>query len=204
MKLRTIEFTIKGLRPLLMNNGIMSDRLNPYQKEIDSINKTKSKAKTDAQWARYEELQWLGGLYWSDAQGGVAMPCDNLRACMVEGARKSKLGKQFEAAVFFEDEDGTVEVRHKLTGATKDQLRANPLYTLRKPVVIGMAKVVRIRPMIPTGWTMRLKVTFDDSVIRNASDVIDAWVQAGTLIGIGDWRPRFGRFVVEDGWKEVA
>lgn len=202
MNLRTISITIKGIRPMLHNNGMMADRLYPWKIKLAAIEKTKASKRTDSQWAEYEELQWLGKLYWSEARNCIAMPVDNLHACIVAGARKAKQGKNFEAAVFFDDDSAFVEVKHELTGKTKAQMYADSRYVFRKPVVIGLAKVISIRPMIPTGWTLTTKISYDDSVIPNSETVVEAMVQAGSLCGLGDWRPRFGRFVVEK-WSEV-
>jgi hypothetical protein len=39
-------------------------------------------------------------------------------------------------------------------------------------------------------------VTYNDSLL-NESDVLDLLRLGGEQIGLGDWRPKFGRFVVE-------
>lgn len=202
MNLKTIKIKIKGIRPMLHNNGMMADRLYPWKIKLAAIEKTKASKRTDAQWAEYEQLQWLGKLYWSESRKCIAMPVDNLHACLVAGARKAKQGKNFEAAVFFDDEHAAAEVKHALSGKTQSEMYADRDYVFRKPVVIGLAKVISIRPMIPTGWTISTTITYDDSVIANAETVVEAMVQAGSLCGLGDWRPRFGRFIVES-WSEV-
>jgi hypothetical protein len=39
-------------------------------------------------------------------------------------------------------------------------------------------------------------VDFDDNVIEE-EEILKVAEDAGLLVGLGDWRPRFGRFMVE-------
>jgi len=52
--------------------------------------------------------------------------------------------------------------------------------------------------MVPTGWSLTFTLEFDDSIL-NEKALVKAMVDAGALIGLGDWRPKFGRFSVEAG-----
>jgi hypothetical protein len=55
-------------------------------------------------------------------------------------------------------------------------------------------KITRYRPLLPN-WRLSFKVEVLDD--RLPSDVLKlALDEAGRTVGIGDWRPRFGRFVV--------
>jgi hypothetical protein len=53
---------------------------------------------------------------------------------------------------------------------------------------------MRTRPRFPE-WAATLEIKFLPSLL-NASEVKSFLVTAGREIGIGDWRPRFGRFEV--------
>jgi hypothetical protein len=44
-------------------------------------------------------------------------------------------------------------------------------------------------------WSAEIEVRYNPSLL-NANEVKDFLVAAGELEGIGDWRPRFGRFEV--------
>ena len=59
-----------------------------------------------------------------------------------------------------------------------------------------LSRIIRIRPLIPTGWTMTFTVEFDESIV-NKQAVATALTEASSLVGLGDWRPKFGRFTVE-------
>ena len=192
--MKDIKIKITGIRPLVLHNGLMADPTNPYTIAIKKITSKGSKKLTEHDYAERDRLEWEAGLYWSDEIGGIAIPSDNLERCIQEGAKKNRLGKDFAAAVFVQESE--VEVVHRLSGKTKERINAEPGYTLRKGVKVQLSRIIRIRPLIPTGWTMTFTVEFDESIV-NKQAVATALTEAGSLVGLGDWRPKFGRFTVE-------
>lgn len=88
--------------------------------------------------------------------------------------------------------------------AVKGGLLIAPDYILHKtkdylidarPVRVQSARIVRHRPHIPA-WELEFEITIlDESILP--PDVVNAiLVQAGQQVGIGDYRPRYGRFIV--------
>jgi hypothetical protein len=69
-------------------------------------------------------------------------------------------------------------------------------FRFRRSLKVGQARIMRMRPMIPTGWSLRFSAEFDESIIER-SQLVTAMQEAGSLVGLGDWRPKFGRFEVE-------
>jgi hypothetical protein len=67
-------------------------------------------------------------------------------------------------------------------------------YLSRKRVGLNRVSITRERPAMRAGW----KATFDLQVLLPeyiAPDTLRATIeQAGRLIGVGDWRPTYGRF----------
>lgn len=179
---------------MVMHNGLLADPMYPYTLAIKKITSKGSKKLTEHDYAERDRLEWEGGLYWSEEIGGFALPSDNLERCIQEGAKKNRLGKDFAAAVFVQETE--VEVKHRLTGKTKERIYAEPTYTIRKGVKVQLARIIRIRPLVPTGWNMEFTVEFDESIV-NKQAVTTALTEAGSLVGLGDWRPKFGRFSVE-------
>lgn len=192
--MKELKVSVTGIRPLLMHNGLMADPTNEYVRAIKKITSKGSKKMTDSDYIERDRLEWEAGLYWSDDLNGLALPSDNLERCIQEGAKKNRLGKDFAAAVFVQEPE--VEVKHRLSGKTKDFIRDDEGYTLRKGVKVQLARIIRIRPMVPTGWSATFTVEYDESIV-NRQAVIQALTEAGALIGLGDWRPKFGRFTVE-------
>jgi hypothetical protein len=193
--MKSIKVKIAGIRPLVLHNGLLADPTYEYTKAIKKITDKGSKKMTDFDHEARNEAEWMGGMYWSEEVGGVALPSDNLERCIQDGAKKNRLGKDFAAAVFVQESE--VEVKHRLSGKTKERIYAEPGYVLRKGVKVQLSRIIRIRPMIPTGWTMTFTVEFDESIV-NRQSILTALSEAGSLVGLGDWRPKFGRFTVEE------
>ena len=155
-----------------------------------------SKAMTEADHRERDRLEWLGGLYWSEDLQAIALPSDNIERCLFDGAKKSKKGKDFQAAILVTETE--VVIDHRMKGETPEAMRANPAYTLRTGIKVKstQGRIMRIRPMIPTGWSLKFTAEYDPHILSESA-IIQAANDAGSLIGLGDWRPKFGRFAVE-------
>lgn len=192
--MKDVKIKITGIRPLVLHNGLLADPTNPYTLAIKKITSKGSKKLTEHDYTERDRLEWLGGLYWSESLNAIALPSDNIERCIQEGAKKNRLGKDFAAAVFVSESE--VAVDHRLSGQTREAMYSEPAYTLRKGVKVQLSRIIRIRPMIPTGWSLTFTVEFDESIV-NRNAVIQALTEAGALVGLGDWRPKFGRFTTE-------
>ncbi len=188
-----LTVTWRGIRPLIMHNGDMADRNHPGVQRIKEITAKGSKKMTDADFALRDQIEWESGLYWSDELGCLAIPSNNVEACLVAGARKSRLGNDFKAAVW------CARDQHPLIydgPKTKAELYATPAFVLRQGVRVNKARIIRIRPMIPTGWKIKVELEYDPT-ITNEKQILNAMNDSGALVGLGDYRPKFGRFLVE-------
>jgi hypothetical protein len=187
----TLQIKWTGIRPLVMHNGELADWTNPYTQQIKAITNKGSKKLTEADYEKRDRLEWEGCLYWDT--DGPAIPADNIERCIQKGAEKSRLGKDIAACVFCTEP--LVPLQYD-GPKTRDKMYADPRYTLRKGVVLQKARIIRVRPMIPSGWTLTFGLEFDSTII-NPKSLMKAMVDAGALIGLGDHRPKFGRFLVE-------
>lgn len=129
---------------------------------------------------------------YSDADG-LYFPAWNLKRAIVDGCRSANLkdGRKsiaplVMASVFPENEPrfgvASFDYLHEATG--------------RRPAKTGGAVLIR-RPALAPGWRLafRLNIVMD----RLHPDVVRASLdEAGLVIGIGSWRPEYGRFVVRD------
>lgn len=192
MKSFKVKWT--GIRPLVMHCGLLADPLNPYTIKIKAITKKRAKAMGENQTdhAAVARLEWEGGLYW-DSEAGPHMPAENIHRCIQKGGAKDKAGKLIAAAVIIADD--IIPVKYD-GPRDMDKLYADPRFTLRMCVVINKMRVVRIRPMFPTGWNITFTVEYDEDNITEET-ILNAMINAGALCGLGDNRPRFGRFLVE-------
>ena len=64
-----------------------------------------------------------------------------------------------------------------------------------RPVVIQRARVLKWRPLF-RNWKLQFKITILDDTNIQASTLKEILDKAGLTKGIGDYRPRFGRFMV--------
>lgn len=187
--MKQLKTTWTGIRPLVLHNGQLADPTNIFAKRLKEI--SGKRKKTDADFEAMSRIEFEGGLYLDD-ELGIVIPNDCLEACIQAGAKKNRLGKDVQAAVFVADE----VVPIKYSGPkTVDELFADPRFVLKKGVKVTTSRIIRTRPMIPTGWSVTFTVEYDETII-NEGAIRKAMIDAGALIGLCDWRPKFGRFTV--------
>lgn len=194
--MKTLNVRWTGIRPLVLHNGLLADPTNPYVIAIKKLTAKKNK-KTDFDNEEIARLEWLGGLYLGPDKKTLVIPSDNIERAIQEGAKKSRLGKDAQAAVFCSEPE--VEIAHEdIHGRNPDSLYADKSgrFILRKGVKVALSRVIRVRPLIPTGWSLTFSLEYDESII-NVRALEQAMTDAGALVGLGDWRPKFGRFTVE-------
>ena len=66
----------------------------------------------------------------------------------------------------------------------------------RRPVVIMRARIVRARPLFKK-WKLSFEIEYDNDVMSKSKlkEILD---YAGSRVGLGDYRPLFGRFIVTE------
>jgi hypothetical protein len=191
--MKTMKIKITGIRPIILHNGLLADPTNPIVLQQKAITAKKAK-KTDADNLELARLEWFGGLYLSES-GRICIPCDNIERCIQQGGQKQRIGKDVQAGVFVQEPE--IEIDHPDISVKKpEKLYGDPRFMIRKGVKIQTSRIIRIRPMIPTGWTLTFTVEFDETLV-NARNLEQAILDAGTYVGLGDWRPKFGRFTHE-------
>lgn len=177
---------LSGLSGLLMHNGQLADPLSPFARAIKSVSARRTK--TDSDHLELARLEFMGSLYLQD--GEPCLPGEMIEAVLLQGARRSKQGKQAAAAI-------VCEGNHKLDypgPRSPDGLWEDESFRLRAGVRVGTARVMRTRPVFRQ-WSSVVLIEFNDAIV-NATDVVKWATVAGAEIGLGDWRPRFGRFAV--------
>lgn len=185
----TLTLKLTGVRPLLMHNSRLADPTNEITRALKAL--TAAKNKTDAQYEEIKKLEWLGGLY-TDQQGRIAVSEDLVLGCGTAGARSLKKGPAFKAAVlgaeaFYPLEyDGPEDL---------EELFKTGKFVDYRGVVVNRNRTMRARPRFDK-WSLTVSLILDESAI-NPKDVLSAYDFAGRMVGIGDFRPRFGRFTVE-------
>jgi hypothetical protein len=187
MSLKEIDFSIRGLTPLIVHNSQLSDPLNPFTKALKAI--TSKKKKTDEDHEACSHAEFMGGLY-VDENEAPCIPGENLERMLRDAAAKDRRGKDTLAGLFV---DGNVPIEYE--GPKKpEKLWKDSRFVFRASAAVMGKRVIRTRPIF-RAWALSFTVTYDDEVF-NAEDIVKFMNTAGRLIGVGAWRPKYGRFEV--------
>ncbi|WP_293862353.1 hypothetical protein [uncultured Alsobacter sp.] len=188
MAYRTFQVEIGG-SSLIMHNGRSANPADQFAKAMKAI--SSKKKKTDADYEHLANLEFRAGLY-ANHKGEVVLPGHVLEAAIHGGAKKSNEGKLALSGLFV---DGDAEFRYDGAPKTVEELEADPDFRIVALVKVGTARVARTRPHFKN-WTATFSVSVDLAVIN--PDQLRRWlVDCGDYVGIGDWRPRHGRFAVQ-------
>lgn len=181
-----LQLDITGNAPLIMHNARLSNPLDPMARAMKKVSAKRTKSEAD-----YEELahlEFLGGLY-ADADAGPYVPADNIFRALVDAARKRKLGVKVTSGVII-----TSNVNPLAYGGSRDpeELWSDGNFMLQASVKVGQQRVIRTRPVFKT-WKTAANLYLDTEVLDldDLTQIVDI---AGRLVGLGDWRPRYGRF----------
>ncbi|WP_025322281.1 hypothetical protein [Deferrisoma camini] len=185
----TVLATIKGFQgiPLLMHNARLSNPLDPLVKKIKGY--TAKRKKTDSDIAEIMRLEYLGGLYW-DEQKGPYIPSTWIEGAIRDGAKRNRLGKAVTAGVICMA-DAPLEYDGP---RDPDALYADQRFVSRMMVMVQRNRTLRTRPMFPE-WRATFELQIFSDVI-DVSVVHNALMEAGLYVGIGEYRPKYGRFEV--------
>ena len=186
--MQIIKFRITGTKPLLMHSDKFADPLNPATKAHKEL--TSKRKKSDEDHEAIAKSEWLGGLYY-DEDLGPYLPGVMLDAVIVSGAKLSKLGTHVKRSVEVMD----FKVPLVYDGPRTPQELWDARFYDARSVKVQAARLMRYRPLFMS-WSAEFDVVFDEESI-NQEQVVKCLVDGGLYAGIGDYRPKFGRFSVE-------
>jgi hypothetical protein len=186
MTIETIEIPVKGLCPLLMHNGALADPLDERSISLAAI--TGKRLKTRADHEEIARREWHGSLWLNGKL--PCLPQEAVEAAFVQGAKTRKKGDAAKAGFVVNEPamlvyDGPTDL---------GELWDDQTFRLRKGVRVLKARTMRTRPRFPE-WSAVISATFLTTEL-NRSEVVDFMKIAGAMRGIGDWRPKYGRFAV--------
>lgn len=186
--METITFKITGAA-LLMHSIRLANPLDPITKRMKAL--TSIRKKTDENLADIADVEFEGGLYYDETVGPY-IPGMWLDACLVDGGKLQKNGTKIKQSALVLDDMVPIEYEGP---RTPEKLKADPRFRDVRAVTIGQAKTMRCRPKF-TNWGAQFSVQFDPQLI-NRNELVAALHAAGQCKGLGDFRPRFGRFTAE-------
>ena len=186
---QTMKVCLTGASPLLLHNGQTANPLNKYARQLKAVSGKRNK--TDEDFEAMAKIEFLAGLYLG-AKGEYTLPAHNIEACLLEGAKKNKNGRLVQGGAFVVDDPAL-----KFLGSDKspEELWAGQEHALMVSVRVQRNRVMRTRPLIPAGWTADVEIKYDPQIVEPPA-ILQGLEVAGLERGLGDWRPKFGRFLV--------
>ena len=124
--------------------------------------------------------------------GNPCIPSEAIESAFNAAARTRRKGKQAKAGLCcfvssWLQHDGPSDL---------SSLWADKAFVFRSPVNVNGSKVMRTRPRF-NNWHVIVNVVFIPSLL-NRSEVLEFFEIAGFREGLGDWRPKFGKFSVKE------
>lgn len=189
----TIRATIVGTAPLLQH------RFGPAAQEELTKDSRKNTGVRDF------SLEWLSTLY-GDPHGYLVQPASHVEGSLVRAASSFKVKGQ-RSKTWKEPVKAYVYVTpacipHLRNGEPVPVpglgLMSNPTPYMSVSVmraVVQRAAVARSRLMLAPGWELTFTIEVVDDQLPGAV-LREILVEAGRAVGIGDYRPRYGRFAV--------
>lgn len=188
MAMDTLSIRITGTHPLLMHADTLANPLSPIYKAHKEL--TSKRKKTDDDHEAIARSEFIAGAYWH-RDDGFFVPGQNFDATFVAAAKLQKLGTHWKRAAM------VIENRIKLLHdgpATPEDLWNDKAFVDCRGVKVGTAKVMRYRPIF-LRWAAKLTLSVNTEVL-NLNEARKVVEDAGALIGVCEYRPRFGRFEV--------
>lgn len=187
MAWQEVTYRLTSSAPFLMHNGQTADPTNKYAKMLKQV--SSKRLKTDADHEEMARIEFLASLYMD--KNGPVIPANMIDAMTVMAAKKSKEGQVAKSGCFCLN-----VARLDYEGPrTVEALWADENFRFSAIVRVGMARVARMRPIF-RDWSAEVRLHIEPTLVNVAR--VDEWLRvAGSQIGIGDWRPQYGRFTAE-------
>ena len=172
-----VKYKIKviGKAPLLMNRFVVEENKSSSRAKKVYIPKEEAEKKT-----------------YRNADGKLVLPNTHFKTSMVKASTDFKMtGKKtykdyVRAGIFIDEEEIILEPQ-------KYEIFACP-------VVIQRARVMSWRPMFKK-WSCEFTLEIADEML-DPTTIKEILIAAGRFKGVGDYRPDYGRFIVEE-FKKV-
>lgn len=187
--LKSMNVSFVSDAPILLHNSRLANPMDEFAKQLKEVSGVKKK--TDEHHAKMQKIEWFGSLYLNH-ENKIIIPSEMIEACLTEGAKKSKLGKAFKSSVFVHD---APVLQFEDMNENINDLFTKGKYVDARIVKVGMNRIVRTRPIFMQ-WSIDFSIHYDQEVIKEA-EIVAAATVAGVQVGIGDYRPKFGRFKAE-------
>lgn len=204
--MKSLHVTATGIRPLIMSNPQTVDIENKYSIESRRLGGLLKKARKKEDESMMQELaalmkrnDFFASAYYDDKEKKFFLPDTVILACIKEAAKSQKKGKDIDRSVLMEETQAYISNVPK--AASLEAAAENEAFYFDTPAKIPPktgSLIYKRRCIMPTGWQAAFQLTFDDTAITTKL-MAEIVTYAGASVGVGGWRPKFGRFTVEIG-----
>lgn len=149
---------------------------------------TGKRGKTDDDHERIAELEFAGSLYF-DPDAGPYLPADNIWRSLYDAAKKTKRGPKVKEGLFISTDVNPLGYQGP---RTVEALWQDENFRHLASAKVTTQRVMRCRPIF-RDWYAEASGLLDPDII-DFSDLEQIAKTAGEIVGIGDWRPRYGRY----------
>ena len=123
---------------------------------------------------------------------GLYLPAQDMEACLVQGVKMAKLKEGRSSAAPYVEATVYVKEREIEFGKQEPDFLHEALG--KRPPKRGGACII-LRPGLNEGWRLSFTLIVTDD--RRAPDLLRRGLEdAGLLVGLGEWRPKYGRFIL--------
>jgi len=170
--MKKINVEIKGICPLLQHR---------FPEEEHGVNASKKKKQ------RYDPKEEAEKALYTDEKGKIYQPSDHILGALIKAGTDFKYkGRKtykeiIKAGVVIEPD--AIPLEHKEWVIDS------------RNVVVQRSRIVRYRPKF-NEWSLSFDIIIIDDDNIPISTINEILERAGTKVGIGDYRPRFGRFII--------
>lgn len=187
-----VNSQIKGIVPILQHKFSLA--------VLDEL----GKGSTRNTGSKDYSLEWLETMY--ENQGYLYQPATHIEGALVRAATsfriKGKAGKTWKdpikAYCYVLPNEIPLSFNGVVLKAPDKSLLYNPTEALSVSVMrakVNGSAVPRMRLMICTGWVLDFQIEVHDEQVR--PEVLEEILkEAGRAVGVGDYRPRYGRFEI--------
>jgi hypothetical protein len=179
---KTLNIEIEGLCDLLSHRPMQTTEERNEMKEV-----VKTLAKNPDDKEAYTKEATLS--VYKNSKGEICIPSSWIEGALINAGKtiqvQGKGKKTYKDAM-----KGFVFVNEELSPITPNEFDLD-----RRNVIVNRGRIMRTRPRIKSGWKAAFTMTLlDDTLsVDTMKEILNA---AGFYTGIGDYRPKYGRFKV--------
>lgn len=171
-----VQIQITGTAPILFHRWSCEDV------------EAKSKASKGSKTKKTDNLE---AYLYRDGSKEICVPGEYLRQSVISAAKYRQDPRSTRKSACDLFKAGVISLTELAPTGAKE-----PDYLDRRRVCIMRAAITRVRPALSAGWTAAFQMQVQTPEYIPPQFLHSVLIDAGRLVGIGDFRPSFGRFNV--------